>query len=70
MYGTTKRVESRSCGIPKNKEIEKNNLESKIIGNLFSFLVNSEIGKFLSFMAILNFEFYNCNKLFDCWEEI
>ena len=55
---------------PQNKEIGQNNLESKIAGNLFPFLVNSEIGKFLPFMEILNFKFYDCNKWFDCWAEI
>jgi hypothetical protein len=55
-------LRGKGCDIPKNKEIEKNNLESKITGNLFPFLVNSEIEIFSPFMEISNFEFYNCNK--------
>jgi hypothetical protein len=47
---------------PKIKRLKRNNLESKTAGNLFPFLVNSEIGKFFPFMAIPNFKFYNCNK--------
>jgi hypothetical protein len=55
-------LRGKGCDIPKNKEIGQNDLESKSVGKLFPILVNSEIGKFLPIMKILNFEFYDCNK--------
>jgi hypothetical protein len=48
-----------TCDIPKNKVF----LKFKICWKIILFLVNSNLEIFFPFMAILNFEFDNCNKL-------